>query len=177
MDVNPAILGEERRREVRPKTARVFELINAYRVRGHLIADLDPLRWKKVLVSRRARHRNVRVDDMGPRCQFITTGVGGGETATLREIVDRLHAYYCGTVASSTATSEGRRKRVDRARVEPNRRPVPVESEADSVEAISAELFEKFLGRSTLGRSDSNRSNETVIAVLDQLIEGAAVRA
>ena len=48
MDVNPAILGEERRREVVRKQARVFELINAYRVRGHLIADIDPLGWKKV---------------------------------------------------------------------------------------------------------------------------------
>jgi len=75
MDVNPAILGEERRREVVRKQARVFELINAYRVRGHLIADLDPLRWKKVQY-----HAELDIETYGLTIwdldrQFITTGL------------------------------------------------------------------------------------------------------
>jgi 2-oxoglutarate dehydrogenase E1 component len=43
VDVNPALLGIEREREEIKKQAKIFEFINAYRVRGHLIADTDPL--------------------------------------------------------------------------------------------------------------------------------------
>ena len=42
-DENP-MRGSQRWAE---KQARVFQLINMYRVRGHLIADLDPLRQKR----------------------------------------------------------------------------------------------------------------------------------
>ena len=98
IDVNPAILGEEGSRDAVRKQARVFELINAYRVRGHLIANLDPLGAKTVQY-----HPELDIESYGLTIwdldrQFITGGVGGSETATLREIVDRLHDYYCGTV-------------------------------------------------------------------------------
>ena len=43
VDVNPALFGVDREREQIKKQARIFEVINAYRVRGHLIADTDPL--------------------------------------------------------------------------------------------------------------------------------------
>src|SRR5438876_3632676 len=179
MDVNPAILGEERRREVVRKQARVFELINAYRVRGHLIADLDPLRWKKVQY-----HPELDIETYGLTIwdldrQFITTGVGGGETATLREIVDHLHAYYCGTVGIEYRNIQGpEEKEWIRARVETQPAPVPVEIKKQILwKLISAELFEKFLGTKYLGQKRfSIEGNETVIAVLDQLIESAAPR-
>jgi 2-oxoglutarate decarboxylase len=179
MDVNPAILGEERRREVVRKQARVFELINAYRVRGHLIADLDPLRWKKVQY-----HPELDIETYGLTIwdldrQFITTGVGGGETATLREIVDHLHDYYSGTVGIEYRNIQGpEEKEWIRARVETQSTPVPVEVKKQILwKLISAELFEKFLGTRYLGQKRfSIEGNETVIAVLDQLIEGAAVR-
>ena len=49
-DRNPGLSGDGRG-EIE-KQARVLELINAYRVRGHLIADIDPLRLMKVPVIR-----------------------------------------------------------------------------------------------------------------------------
>ena len=42
-DNNPSLLGGDHVRAQIIKQARVLELINAYRVRGHLIADIDPL--------------------------------------------------------------------------------------------------------------------------------------
>jgi 2-oxoglutarate dehydrogenase E1 component len=41
-DRNPALMGLATHREETEKQARVLQLINAYRVRGHLIADLNP---------------------------------------------------------------------------------------------------------------------------------------
>jgi 2-oxoglutarate dehydrogenase E1 component len=93
IDINPALLGEERHRDEVRKQARVFELINAFRVRGHLIADLDPLGWKSVQYHPELdiATYDLTVWDLDRR--FISRGVGGAETALLREIVDHLHDY------------------------------------------------------------------------------------
>ncbi len=179
MDVNPAILGEERRRDVVRKQARVFELINAYRVRGHLIADLDPLGCKTVQY-----HPELDIETYGLTIwdldrQFITGGVGGSETATLREIVDQLHDYYCGKVGIEYRNIQGpEEKEWIRARVETEPPPVPAEVKKQILwKLISAELFERFLGTKYLGQKRfSIEGNETVIAVLDQLIDSAAPR-
>jgi multifunctional 2-oxoglutarate metabolism enzyme len=179
MDLNPAILGEERRRDVVRKQARVFELINAYRVRGHLIADIDPLGWQKVQY-----HPELDIETYGLTIwdldrQFITGGVGGAETATLREIVDHLHDYYCGKVGVEYRNIQGpEEKEWIRARVETAPPPIPVEVKKQILwKLISAELFERFLGLKYLGQKRfSIEGNETVIAVLDQLIESAAPR-
>ena len=59
------------RRDEIEKQARVLELINAYRVRGHLIADIDPLRMEPVHAPSRARPGDVRADDLGPRPRVL----------------------------------------------------------------------------------------------------------
>lgn len=179
MDLNPAILGEERHSDLVRKQARVFELINAYRVRGHLIADLDPLGWKTVQY-----HPELDIETYGLTIwdldrQFITSGGGDSETATLREIVDHLHTYYCGKVGIEYRNIQGpEEKEWIRARVETQPPPVPVEVKKQILwKLISAELFERFLGTKYLGQKRfSIEGNETVIAVLDQLIESAAPR-
>jgi len=179
IDVNPEILGEERSREVVRKQARVFELINAYRVRGHLIANLDPLGAKNVQY-----HPELDIETYGLTIwdldrQFITSGVGGLETAPLRDIVDRIHEYYCGTVGIEYRNIQGpEEKEWIRARVEMERPPVPVEVKKQILwKLISAELFERFLGTKYLGQKRfSIEGNETVIAMLDQLIESAPSR-
>jgi 2-oxoglutarate dehydrogenase E1 component len=179
MDVNPAILGEERRRDVVRKQARVFELINAFRVRGHLIADLDPLGWQKVQYHPELDIETYELTIWDLDRNFITSGVGGSEVATLREIVDRLHDYYCGKVGIEYRNIQSpEEKEWIRARVETAPPPVPVEVKKQILwKLISAELFEKFLGRKYLGQKRfSIEGNETVVAVLDQLIESAATR-
>lgn len=179
IDINPALLGEERHRDEIRKQARVFELINAFRVRGHLIADLDPLGWKSVQYHPELdiATYDLTVWDLDRR--FITRGVGGGETAPLREIVDQLHSYYCGKVGIEYRNIQGpEEKEWIRARVETQPPPLPVEVKKQILwKLISAELFERFLGTKYLGQKRfSIEGNETVIAVLDQLIEGAAHR-
>jgi 2-oxoglutarate decarboxylase len=179
IDVNPAILGEERRRDVVHKQARVFELINAYRVRGHLIANIDPIGWGEVQY-----HPELDIETYGLTIwdldrYFITQGLGGTETAPLREIVDYLHRYYGGSVGSEYRNIQSpEEKEFIRSRVERDAPPVPVEVKKQMLwKLISAELFEKFLGTKYLGQKRfSIEGNETVIAVVDQLIESAASR-
>ncbi len=77
---------------------RAVMMIRAYRIRGHLIADLDPLSLED-----KPLHPELDPQSYGfcntdwDRPIFINY-VLGLETATLREIVDQLRKTYCGTI-------------------------------------------------------------------------------
>ena len=93
-------LGGDRRRDEIVKQARVLELINAYRVRGHLLADIDPLHACRIAASPGARHRDLRADDLGPRPRVHHRRPGGKRERPLREILDILRRAYCGKVGT-----------------------------------------------------------------------------
>ena len=180
VDNNPAILGGDSSgmREME-KQARVLELINAYRVRGHLIADIDPLRATQI--------RNVPELDLETYGltiwdldrEFITGGLGGSEMLPLRTILGILRRSYCGKVGveyrfiQDAAEKEWLRKRIGAA---------PETLSADVRRKIlwkllSAESFERFLHNRFLGQKRfSIEGNETLIPLLDQLVEGAGRR-
>src|SRR5687767_11960599 len=79
IDVSPALFaGAGGSKEEIEKQAKVLQLINAYRVRGHLVADLDPLD------STRTPHKDLDPATYGLTIwdldrEFITNGLGGTE--------------------------------------------------------------------------------------------------
>jgi 2-oxoglutarate decarboxylase len=177
-DRNPALSGDGRRGEIE-KQARVLELINAYRVRGHLIADIDPLRLMPV-----QNHPELDLETYGLTLwdldrEFWTGGLAGGEHMPLREIVAVMRRVYCGKVGveyrfiSDPAEKSWIRKRVG---AEPE--PLSAELRKKILEKlIAAETFERFLGTRFLGqRRYSIEGCETAIVFLDRLVEGAATR-
>jgi 2-oxoglutarate decarboxylase len=181
VDNNPAIFGDHNREQT-VKQARVLELINAYRVRGHLIADLDPLHAMPV-----HHHPELDIETYGLTIwdldrKFITGGLARREEMTLREILDVLHRAYCGKVGIeyrhiiSKEQKSWIREQIYQHFVNPQ--PVPVEVKKQLLwKLIEAEQFERFLHTKYLGQKRfSVEGTETVIALLDQLIEGAAAR-
>ena len=96
-----AIAGktEEAIRAAALDTSRAFLLIRSYRIRGHLEADLDPLG-----LIRRELHRELDPATYGfgeadwERPILIFGSLGLGESATLRQIWDRLRRTYCGRI-------------------------------------------------------------------------------
>ena len=80
-------------------TLRAFQLIRSYRIRGHLEADLDPIG-----VVHRELHRDLDPRTYGfgdndwDRPILIFGLLGLGESATLRQIWDRLRRTYCGKI-------------------------------------------------------------------------------
>ena len=180
VDNNPALLAGDLSgvREME-KQARVLELINAYRVRGHLIADIDPLRATQV--------RNVPeldIESYGLTIwdldrEFITGGLGGSEMLPLRTILEILRRSYCGKVGVEYRFIQ------DPAEKEWLRRRIGAVPEAPSPELrkkilwklLSAETFERFLHNRFLGQKRfSIEGNETLIPLLDQLVDGAGFR-
>jgi 2-oxoglutarate dehydrogenase E1 component len=181
-DRNPFFLPGDHVREQTIKEARVMELINAYRVRGHLIADIDPLHAMPVLY-----HPELDIETYGLTIwdldrEFVTGGIGGKESAKLREILDILQSVYCGKVGVEYRHIQSKeeklwiREQLRKAFVSPP--PLPAEVKKRLLwKLISAEQFERFLHTKYLGQKRfSLEGCETVIPVLDQLIAGAAAR-
>ncbi|MBU4465918.1 MAG: 2-oxo acid dehydrogenase subunit E2, partial [Actinobacteria bacterium] len=79
------------------KTARVQELINSYRVRGHLMADIDPLEYVQRM------HPDLEIESHGLTFwdldrEFVTGGFGGKRIMKLRDILGVLRDSYCRTI-------------------------------------------------------------------------------
>ena len=181
-DRNPFFVPGDHTREQTRKEAAVMELINAYRVRGHLIADIDPLHAMPLLY-----HPELDIETYGLTIwdldrEFFTGGLGGKEIATLREILSILQRAYCGKVGVEYRHIQSKeekvwiRERIRREFVSPE--PLPAEIKKKLLwKLISAEQFERFLHTKYLGQKRfSLEGCETIIPLLDQLIEGAGAR-
>src|SRR5258706_12316295 len=113
---------------------------------------------------------------------LIAGGVGATVTATLREILDILQRAYCGKVGIEYRHIQSKeekiwiRERIRRQFVDPE--PIPAEVKKQLLwKLISAEQFERFLGTKFLGQKRfSLEGSETIIPLLDQLIEGGSAR-
>jgi len=182
VDRNPFFLQGDRVLEQNIKEARVIELINAYRVRGHLIADIDPLHALPVLY-----HPELDIETYGLTIWdldrvFTTDGLANKQSSTLREILDVLQRAYCGKVGIEYRHIQSKeektwiREQIRRELVEPE--PLPVEVKKRLLwKLISAEQFERFLHTKYLGQKRfSLEGCETIIPLLDRLIDGAAER-
>ncbi len=73
-------------------------MIRAYRVRGHLEADLDPLRLNAPEPHPELDYRSYGFSENDLDRPIFINYVLGLETATLRQILDVLHATYCGRI-------------------------------------------------------------------------------
>ena len=182
VDRNPFFTQGDQVLEQSIKEARVIELINAYRVRGHLIADTDPLH-----ALPRLYHAELDLDNYGLTIWdldrvFTTDGLANKQASTLREILDVLQRAYCGKVGIEYRHIQNKeektwlREMIRQQFVEPE--PLPAEVKKRLLwKLISAEQFERFLHTKYLGQKRfSLEGCETVIPVLDKLIDGAGER-
>jgi len=88
----------EEARKATLDSVRAIMLIRAYRVRGHLEADLDPLGLMKKNYHAELDPRHYGFTEADYDRPIFIDGVLGMETATLREILAALKATYCGKI-------------------------------------------------------------------------------
>ena len=180
-DYNPSLFGSNHAAEQAEKQANVLQLINAYRIRGHLLADIDPLN----MTSYRAAEldlENFGLTIWDLDREFITGGLHGEKTATLRRILEILQKAYCGKVGieyrhiQSKEEKEWIRRQVREQFVDTVQLSTEVKKEL-LVKLIEAEQFEQFLHKKYLGQKRfSLEGCETVIPMLDQLVENASAQ-
>jgi len=180
-DYNPSLLGGDRFTEQAEKQANVLQLINAYRIRGHMLADIDPLN----MTSHQASELDLEsfgltIWDLDR--EFITGGLHGEKTATLRRILEILRKAYCGKVGIEYRHIQSKEeKEWIRARIRENfvdTQPLQADLRKALLEKlIEAEQFEQFLHKKYLGQKRfSLEGCETVIPMLNELVEGAGDR-
>ena len=180
-DYNPSLLGGDRFSEQAEKQANVLQLINAYRIRGHLLADIDPLN----MTSHQAAEldlENFGLTIWDLDREFITGGLHGEKTATLRRILQILRKAYCGKVGieyrhiQSKEEKEWIRNQIREQFVDTQPLPAEIKKEL-LLKLIEAEQFEQFLHKKYLGQKRfSLEGTETIIPMLDQLVESASAR-
>ncbi|MBX2992814.1 MAG: multifunctional oxoglutarate decarboxylase/oxoglutarate dehydrogenase thiamine pyrophosphate-binding subunit/dihydrolipoyllysine-residue succinyltransferase subunit [Bacteroidetes bacterium] len=177
-DQHPAFACASQTEAYIEKQARVLQLINAYRVRGHLIAHLDPL------VNKPGHHNELDPAFYGLTIwdldrEFITGGLGGKPRATLREILDILRETYCGTIGVEYMNIQHtQQKQWLQERMEPARNQHPLTNELRKQilkKLTAAEGLEKFLHTKFIGHKRfSLEGGETMMAILDVLLDEAA---
>jgi 2-oxoglutarate dehydrogenase E1 component len=162
--------------DVLDKTARVQELIHAFRVRGHLLADIDPL------VYRQRKHPDLDIANHGLTLwdldrEFATGGFGGRPFAKLRDILGILRDAYCRTsgIEYMHLQDPDQRKWIQ-DRVE---RPAPKIDRNEQLRILrklnEAEAFETFLQTKYVGQKRfSLEGGESAIPLLDQILYAAA---
>jgi 2-oxoglutarate dehydrogenase E1 component len=158
------------------KTARVQELIHAYRVRGHLMADTDPLGYEQ------RRHPDLDLVNHGLTLwdldrEFATGGFGGKPLMKLREILGVLRDSYSRRMGIEYMHIQDPDQRAwIQARVE---RPHEQPNSEDQLRILrrlnAAEAFETFLQTKFVGQKRfSLEGSESVIPLLDELLNSAS---
>ncbi|WP_156201525.1 multifunctional oxoglutarate decarboxylase/oxoglutarate dehydrogenase thiamine pyrophosphate-binding subunit/dihydrolipoyllysine-residue succinyltransferase subunit, partial [Actinotalea caeni] len=158
------------------KPARILQLIHAYRSRGHLIADTDPLAY------RQRKHADLDVQNHGLTLwdldrSFPTGGFGGKPRMLLRDILGLLRNSYCRTIgAEYMHLHDAAQRRWLQQRLESGwDKPAPEEQKQILRKINQAEAFETFLQTKFVGQKRfSLEGGESLIPLLDRILQAAA---
>jgi 2-oxoglutarate dehydrogenase E1 component len=160
------------------KTARVMELIHSYRVRGHLMADTDPLEYKQ------RKHPDLDVIAHGLTLwdlerEFAVGGFAGHATMKLRDILGVLRDSYCRTTGIEYMhIQDPKQRRWIQARVERGFDKPEREEQLRILRRLNAaEAFETFLQTKYVGQKRfSLEGGESLIPLLDALFDSAVAQ-
>ncbi|MGM1076332.1 multifunctional oxoglutarate decarboxylase/oxoglutarate dehydrogenase thiamine pyrophosphate-binding subunit/dihydrolipoyllysine-residue succinyltransferase subunit [Streptomyces sp. H28] len=158
------------------KAARVFELIHSYRVRGHVMADTDPLEY------RQRKHPDLDITEHGLTLwdlerEFAVGGFAGKTLMKLRDILGVLRDSYCRTTGVEFMHIQDPKQRkwiqdrIERSHTKPER-----EEQLRILRRLNAaEAFETFLQTKYVGQKRfSLEGGESVIPLLDAVLDSAA---
>jgi len=160
---------------------RVYQLLNAYRVRGHLFADVDPLGSPpEAAPELDLSNFGLTADDLDR--PFATAGMHGlPDRATLRQIIAHLSETYCGSIGVEYVHIE---EPEPRQWLEQKMESTQNRAKLDRSELLriltkltDAEIFEQFIHKNYVGaKRFSLEGAESMIAMLDLLVEESGKR-
>lgn len=157
---------------------KVYNLIIAYRNKGHLIANTNPIK------KRKDRKANLDLADFGLTEKDLTRKFTIGSeiglpNATLADIIARLTKLYCSTIGFEIGYIRLKEEiEFFRSRIEKSETLIKfsVEKKERILRSLNkAVSFEKFLGTKYIGEKRfSLEGGETTIPALDAIIHKAA---
>ncbi len=161
------------------KQMKVGQLANMYRVRGHLIADLDPLRQSRVALHRELDPTYYGLSIWDLDREFVTDVGGGDRRVQLSETLGVLRDAYCRTIGIEYGhvldpeQKQWIRSRVERAEEEEElsaEDQLWILSRLNAAEAFESFLHTKYVGQKRFGLE----GGESLIPLLDAVCEAAA---
>ena len=163
-------------RQATQDSIRALMLIRAYRVRGHLEADLDPLKLQKPMPHSELDPESYGFSESDMDRPIFINYVLGLESATLRDIVKILRETYCGSIGvefmHKTEPDEKSwiQERIEGAR---NQTKFTKLGKRTILERLTeAELFEQFIDRKHKGAKRFGLDGgETTVPMLEQMLK------
>ena len=161
------------------KEAAVIQLIHMFRVRGHLLAQLDPL-GSKVAYNAEVDPLTYGLSMWDLDREFYTGSLGGSQgVAKLRDILEQLRQTYCGKIACEYMhIQETDQKKWLQQRMEPQANSWPLSTETKTRilrHLLDAEEFEHFLHARYIGQKRfSLEGAETAIPVIGEIVDRGA---
>jgi len=159
--------------------ARLIQLIDAYRERGHFQAEIDPLGVapKRSHPELDPSYYGFTREDMDR--EFSVARLFGMPALTLRGILSTLRETYCGTVGIEYMhIQDPEQRRWIQERIEDKRKRIPLSVDvkrAILTKLYAAETFETFLHTKFVGHKRfSLEGAESVIPLMERMIERAA---
>ncbi|MCV7470847.1 multifunctional oxoglutarate decarboxylase/oxoglutarate dehydrogenase thiamine pyrophosphate-binding subunit/dihydrolipoyllysine-residue succinyltransferase subunit, partial [Micrococcus luteus] len=158
------------------KVARIQQLIHAYRDRGHLLANVDPLEYSM------AYHPDLDIREHGLTLwdldrEWPTGGFGGAGSLTLRKILGVLRDAYCRTLGVEYMHIQDPSERAwfQEKLEQPYAKPTREEQLRILGRLNAAEAFETFLQTKYIGQKRfSLEGGESLIPLLDGILGDAA---
>jgi len=159
------------------KQMHVATLIRVHRVRGHLIADLDPLRWQHPHMPPELDPATYGLTIWDLDREFLTGGVGGTVKLTLGDLLGMLRDAYCRTIGVEYMhIQDFAEQRWIQSKLEGATYTLDKDRKRRIVERLNAaEAFEKFLATKYVGTKRFGLEGaESAIPILDQILSMAA---
>jgi 2-oxoglutarate dehydrogenase E1 component len=158
--------------------SRVAHLVNAYRVRGHLFANVDPLE-NPTAAAPELELSHFGLSDSDLDKTFSTAGMAGlPERARLREIVAHLKETYCSSIGVESTHIEEPEPRLWLQQQMESTRNRALLDRTELVRILTklteAEIFEQFIHKNYVGaKRFSLEGSESMIPMIDLLVEAA----
>lgn len=159
------------------KEFNVYQLIEGYRTKGHLVSDTNPIR------PRKNRHANLdlsyyNLSDSDLDTQFVAGKLIGLENATLKAIVEKLKRVYTSSVGAEfhSIYDEEQRAFIIEAMEEKVSREFDIPTRRRILDKTNqAVIFEKFLHTKYIGQKRfSLEGGEALIPALNGVVFDAA---
>lgn len=157
------------------KTARVQQVINMFRVRGHMMAHTDPLTYEQ------RSHPDLEIESHGLTFwdlerRFVTAGFGSQPVMKLRDVLGILRDTYCRTIGIEYMHIQDpvQRKWFQNELEHPYIAPTHDQQLRILTKLNQAEAFETFLQTKYVGQKRfSLEGSESLIPLIDQIGQDA----
>jgi 2-oxoglutarate decarboxylase len=159
------------------KQAKVWNLINMYRVRGHLIADLDPLAANEPHTHSELDPVNYGLSIWDNDREFYTGGLAGKETETLGAILGILRDAYCRQIGVEYMHIQNPD---EKSWIQQNVEGVRMQLDSEEQRWVlsrlnAAEAFEKFLHTRYVGQKRFGLEGaESTVPMIETVLNAAA---